>query len=173
MKCPCKRQHSLEWMDWGGSVPSRSLPKPCGGRLNRQQTSSSSETTSRDLSSWLGGSQQHLQAGLPGVNLPELPAHPVVPHRDQALLASTDDLPVVHLDCGHSELVGGDGQGDAVSAEVVDPHPAGPEVSRELALEPEVTDSSSSVHSNPVKMKNMKHLNIHLCGALSQEATGH
>lgn len=77
---------------------------------------------------------QRLWASLPGVNLPQLLAHPVVPHGDQALLASTDDLPVIHLDCGHSELVGGDGQGDAVSAEVVDPHPAGPKVSREISI---------------------------------------
>ena len=134
MKRPCKRQHSLEWTDGGVCPITVSTQAVWWPSEQAAVTSSSSETISRDLSSWLGGSQQHLRAGLPGVNLPELLAHPVVPHRDQALLASTDDLPVIHLDCGHSELVGGDRQGDAVGAEVVDPHPAGPEVSREISI---------------------------------------
>ncbi|KAB1255508.1 hypothetical protein Cadr_000028087 [Camelus dromedarius] len=65
---------------------------------------------------------------------PELLVHPVIPHGDQAFFASTDDFPVVHLDSRDSELVGRDGQGDRVSAEVMEPHPGGPKVSTEISV---------------------------------------
>lgn len=64
---------------------------------------------------------------LPGMHLPQLLVHPIVPHRDQAFFASTDDFPVVHLHCRDAQLVGGERQGDFVSAEVMDPHPGRPE----------------------------------------------
>lgn len=64
--------------------------------------------------------------------LPQLLVHPIIPHRDQALLASADDFPVIHLDCRDSQLVGRERQGDGVSAEVVDPHPGRPKMSREI-----------------------------------------
>lgn len=72
-----------------------------------------------------------VSAPLPGVHFPQLLAHPIIPHGYQAFLASTDDFPVVHLHRGDSQLVGGERQGDFVSAEVVDPHPGRPKMSAE------------------------------------------
>lgn len=63
------------------------------------------------------------------MHLPQLLVHSIIPHRDQAILTPADDFPVIHLDCRDSELVGRDGQRDRVSAEVVDPHSAEPEMS--------------------------------------------
>lgn len=117
------------------------------------------------------------------MNLPQLLAHPVVPHGDQALLASTDDLPVIHLDRGNSKLVGGDGQGDAVSAEVVDPHPAGPKVSTEISIRAQrdrflficaQQPYEDEEYETPlVTNVQIRTVNVHLRGVLSQEATGH
>lgn len=61
--------------------------------------------------------------GVSRMHLPQLLVHPIIPHRDQAFLASADDFPVIHLDCGDPKLVGRERQGDFVSAEIVDPHP--------------------------------------------------
>lgn len=64
------------------------------------------------------------------MDLPQLLVHPVIPHRDQALLAAADDFPVIHLDCRDAQLVGRERQGEGVGAEVVDPHPGKPKMSR-------------------------------------------
>lgn len=55
------------------------------------------------------------------MNLPQLLVHAVIPHGHQPLLAPADDLPVIHLDCGHPQLMGGQGQGDFITAEVMEP----------------------------------------------------
>lgn len=66
----------------------------------------------------------------PGMDLPQLLAHPIIPHGYQPLLASADDFPVIHLDSRDPKLVGGERQGDFISAEVMDPHPARPRKKR-------------------------------------------
>lgn len=75
-----------------------------------------------------------ISAPLPGVHFPQLLAHPIIPHRDQAFLASADDFPVIHLHCRDSQLVSRERQGDFVSAEVVDPHPGRPKMSTEKGI---------------------------------------
>lgn len=48
----------------------------------------------------------HSRDSSPGVHLPQLLAHAVIPHRHQPFLSPTDNLPVIHLDCGHPQLMG-------------------------------------------------------------------
>lgn len=78
------------------------------------------------------------------MHLPQLLVHPIIPHRDQAFLASADDFPVIHLDCGDPKLVGRERQGDFVSAEIVDPHPRRPKTSTEEANGIKAQDAHSS-----------------------------
>lgn len=96
-------------MDWYLSKPRSPLQQKCF-----------QEGATRAQVAW--NHSLYTGVSLPGVHFPQLLVHAVIPHRHQPLLASTDNLPVIHLDCGHPQLMGRQRQGDLIAAEVMDPH---------------------------------------------------